>query len=227
MPSSMLRIIVANVASEPPFGHRPNAVLVVRDAGIARPFPRRVRRRVVQAQVERLARAPRDVLHRALGEEIGEISARGRRARCSPKDPAELPAVDAARIRRDVREVVERAAQAAEELVETVPIRMKLGTPAEMPLADQRGFVAGRRASASRPSDGRPECRRAASAGRVAPASPTVEPLRIATRDERAARRRAHGRGRIGAREPHALRREPIEHGCLVVRSAVAATRSP
>src|SRR6185312_15891740 len=41
-----------------------------------------------------------------------------------------------------VREIVDGAAQHAEELVETVADGIELGLPAEVPLADQRGRVA-------------------------------------------------------------------------------------
>ena len=43
-----------------------------------------------------------------------------------------------------MREVIERTAQRAEELVEAVARGVKLGLPAEVPLADQRGRIARR-----------------------------------------------------------------------------------
>jgi len=128
----------------------------------------------------------------------------------------------AVRVGRFVREVIDRAAQHSEELVEAVARWIELGFPTEVPLADQRGLVA--RAAQQR-RDRRmsvrdPDLRRS-------PAERLLEThaqaLRITARDERAARGRADRCGCVVARELEPLSREPVEYRRLVVGAAIAA----
>ena len=122
-----------------------------------------------------------------------------------------------------VREVIAGAGENAEELIEAVAVRAELGFPSQVPLADegrvvsvalqQRGHrrVIGRQAVV----DVSAICNRLE--------QPDLEPLRVSARDERASRRRAHGRRRIRAHELDALRGQPVEDRRLVVGPPVAA----
>jgi hypothetical protein len=120
--------------------HRSDAVVRVIDRLVSGSFPRRVRRRVVQAQIKRLRALARNELRGAIAEQVGQVGIR----RDAPVVFPQIGKRVFAGIGRDVREVIERAAQAAEELVEAVPVRSVFGPPTEVPLADQRRFIPGR-----------------------------------------------------------------------------------
>ena len=99
----------------------------------------------------------------------------------------------------------------------------ELRSPPEMPLADEGRVVAvlpdergNRRMAWRQPGSGR-----AFSRQRLL--QPDFQPLRIASGDKRAPRRRADRRRGVGTRELDALLREPIEVGRLVIGAAVAA----
>ena len=175
-----------------------------RRRAVGRPFPRRVRRRVVQAQSRTASlRCARDVLDGAIAEQVRQVAV-GRDARLV------LPEIRQrvfARVGRDVREVVERAAQAAEELVEAVAVRADTRAASRGATCRSAPCRSRPRASASRSSAARPAGRPAATRAVSGSSRPTVETLRVSPRDECAARRRANRRGRVRARELHALRR--------------------
>ena len=180
----------------------------VADRLVLGPFPRRMRRGVLKAEKERFRMRPRDHLHRLVREQVGEIADAFYGREVLPEIRAAAAGRGAAgRIGRLVREVVDGAAQDAEELVEPVAVGTELRLPAEMPLPDERRVVAVRfeqrcdRRMLRRQSD----VRRGARFQRLLQAD--GQPLRVPAGDVRAARRRADRRRRVVARELEALPR--------------------
>ena len=88
----------------------------------------------MQSEVERGGVAPTDVLKGPLRQQVGHVA--GLIHRDIPLVEIEFPGGFA------VAEVVDAAAQNAIKLIEAMSERAVLGEEAEVPLADQRGFVA-------------------------------------------------------------------------------------
>jgi hypothetical protein len=122
-----------------------------------------------------------------------------------------------------MREVIGCAAEDSEELVVAMLVGTEPRSPPEMPLADEGRVVAvlpdergNRRMAWRQPGSGRPSSRQRL-------LQPDFQPLRVASGDKRTSRRRADGCRGVGAREPDALLREPIEGGGLVIGAAMTA----
>jgi hypothetical protein len=194
-------------------------VLWILAVGVARPFPRPVRRRVVEAQVKWPVVAPSDELGRAVGEQVGHVP--------NPLGgDVVLPEVWLSRT-ADVREVIHAAAVNAEELVEPVAVGRELRHEAEVPLADERGAIPGALEQGRERRMARREAELGRSAFRRAPSHRPLElrpeALRVPTGHERDAGRRARRRGGVRVREANARGDQSVDVWRLIVGPAERA----
>ena len=119
-------------------GHRPRPVRRVSDRFVFRPFPRRVRRRVLQAEEERLRVLAPDDLDRLVAQQVCQVADAFDGREVLPEiSSAALGGTTCVHVSRAMREVVDGAAQHTEELVEPVTVWSELRPPAEMPFADE------------------------------------------------------------------------------------------
>ena len=173
----------------------------------------------VQAEEERLAarRDAIDPVDRAARDQVGEIAVFAVRLFARPE------VVPAARIA--VGEVVDAARHRPEERLVARAQRTERGRIAEVPLADQRGPVAGR---AQQRRQGRMLGRQTERRAAAAPAvdrllGGAAQPVLVARRHQREPGRRADRRVRIALRHPQAAGGEAVEHRRDRLAAAVAA----
>ncbi len=189
---------------------------------VVRPLPGPVRRRVEQAQEERVGPGAPDELDGPVGIQVGDVLAR------AVHELVVLPHVgEAAGVH--MAEVIHAAALVAEVLVEADLQRAVGGQVPAMPLAHQGGGVAARleQRDDGRLVRGQPHLVPDDAGHRQRLANADGVAARVAARVQRVPRRRAHRRRGVGAPEEHALPGEVVEVRRLVIGIAVDAQVAP